>query len=218
MGYTGQSATLSVGSVTTGSAGSSATVSNSGSANAAVFDFVIPAGETGTSGTVLSNAFYPVADGTSFSTNGLYVYGISNALYGASTVFYNTNYYLTNRSAQWQYVHPLDSSVYFQYGGSHLALKSSVNPDTGSVDGGTYYIATNWTASGFAPNSAGSFNTLQPGMATGWITNIAYIASGNGAALTNIQATNIVGGSAGSFTIAGTNYIFTNGLIMSHSP
>lgn len=49
-GTPGQAATISVGSTTTGSAGTNASVTNSGSSSAAVFDFVIPRGDTGAAG------------------------------------------------------------------------------------------------------------------------------------------------------------------------
>ena len=48
-GDQGPAATVRVGTVTTGAAGSSASVTNSGTENAAIFDFVIPRGNTGTS-------------------------------------------------------------------------------------------------------------------------------------------------------------------------
>lgn len=48
-GDRGSAATVRVGTVTTGAAGSSASVTNSGTENAAIFDFVIPRGDTGTS-------------------------------------------------------------------------------------------------------------------------------------------------------------------------
>ena len=47
----GVAATIAVGTVTTGAAGSSATVTNSGTTAAAVFDFAIPRGATGATGT-----------------------------------------------------------------------------------------------------------------------------------------------------------------------
>lgn len=50
-GSDGSAATIAVGSVTTGAAGSSATVTNSGTTSAAVFDFSIPRGDTGANGT-----------------------------------------------------------------------------------------------------------------------------------------------------------------------
>ena len=49
-GQDGQAATIQVGTVTTGAAGSSASVTNSGTSSAAVFDFVIPRGDTGATG------------------------------------------------------------------------------------------------------------------------------------------------------------------------
>jgi hypothetical protein len=49
-GGTGAAATVSIGTVTTGSAGSSATVTNVGTGGAAIFDFAIPQGVAGASG------------------------------------------------------------------------------------------------------------------------------------------------------------------------
>ena len=49
-GATGPAATISVGTTTTGNAGTSATVTNSGTSSAAVFDFQIPRGNTGATG------------------------------------------------------------------------------------------------------------------------------------------------------------------------
>jgi hypothetical protein len=49
-GPSGSAATINVGSVTTGAAGSSATISNTGTSSAAVFDFTIPRGDTGATG------------------------------------------------------------------------------------------------------------------------------------------------------------------------
>lgn len=56
-GQDGSAATVSVGTVTTGAAGTNASVINSGTTSAAVFDFTIPRGADGTNGT----------DGTSLS-------------------------------------------------------------------------------------------------------------------------------------------------------
>ena len=49
-GDAGDAATLNVGSTSTGAAGSDASVTNSGSTSAAVFDFVVPRGDTGAQG------------------------------------------------------------------------------------------------------------------------------------------------------------------------
>lgn len=51
-GPAGTAATIAVGTVTTGEPGTSATVTNSGTSSAAVFDFTIPQGEKGDSGSV----------------------------------------------------------------------------------------------------------------------------------------------------------------------
>ncbi len=50
-GDPGNAATVAVGTVTTGAAGSSATVTNAGTSAAAVFNFSIPKGDTGATGT-----------------------------------------------------------------------------------------------------------------------------------------------------------------------
>lgn len=50
-GVDGQSATIAIGTVTTGEAGTQASVTNSGTSTNAIFDFVIPKGDTGASGT-----------------------------------------------------------------------------------------------------------------------------------------------------------------------
>lgn len=49
-GPQGAAATVSVGTVTTGAAGSSVSVTNAGTSSAAVFDFTIPRGDTGNTG------------------------------------------------------------------------------------------------------------------------------------------------------------------------
>ena len=49
-GADGAAATITVGTVTTGAPGSSATVTNSGTSNAAIFDFSIPEGDVGATG------------------------------------------------------------------------------------------------------------------------------------------------------------------------
>ena len=55
-GEPGQGATISVGSVSTGAAGTSATVVNSGTSSAAILDFVIPKGDKGDTGNTGSAA------------------------------------------------------------------------------------------------------------------------------------------------------------------
>lgn len=52
VGPQGQAATIQIGTVTTGAAGSSASVTNSGTSSAAVLDFTIPQGEQGDPGAI----------------------------------------------------------------------------------------------------------------------------------------------------------------------
>lgn len=64
-GATGSAATLTLGTVSTGTAGSSVIITNSGSSSAATFNFTIPRGDTGAAGSNGSNgAAATIAAGT----------------------------------------------------------------------------------------------------------------------------------------------------------
>lgn len=62
-GDTGTAATIAVGAVTTGAAGSGVSVTNSGTTSAAVFNFTIPRGDPGTNATVTAGNGITVTDG-----------------------------------------------------------------------------------------------------------------------------------------------------------
>jgi hypothetical protein len=64
-GSTGSAATITVGTTTTGPAGGSASVTNSGSSSAATFNFTIPTGPTGPASTVAGPPGPPGSPGTS---------------------------------------------------------------------------------------------------------------------------------------------------------
>lgn len=66
-GETGQAATIAVGTVTTGEAGTDAEVTNAGTANAAIFNFVIPKGEKGDKGEDGQTKTYTAGTGISIS-------------------------------------------------------------------------------------------------------------------------------------------------------
>lgn len=70
-GADGAAATVDVGTTTTGVAGSDASVVNSGTTSAAVFDFTIPRGATGATGSPGADG----ADGTSFTWKGAWSAG-----------------------------------------------------------------------------------------------------------------------------------------------
>ena len=68
-GDTGTAATIAVGNTTTGAAGTSASVVNSGTSSAAVFDFTIPRGDKGETGATGADGFSPTATVTQEGLN-----------------------------------------------------------------------------------------------------------------------------------------------------
>lgn len=71
-GAQGPAGTITVGTVTTGSAGSSVSVSNSGTSSAAILNFTIPRGDTGSNATVTAGTGIAVTDGQVSLTTALY--------------------------------------------------------------------------------------------------------------------------------------------------
>jgi len=69
-GADGQAATISVGSVSTGAAGTSASVVNSGTSSAAVFDFTIPRGDKGDTGSTGAAGTNATITGVTASVDG----------------------------------------------------------------------------------------------------------------------------------------------------
>ena len=63
-GMKGDAATITVGTVTTSAAGTQATITNSGTTSAAVFDFTIPKGDTGVAATITVGTVTTGAAGT----------------------------------------------------------------------------------------------------------------------------------------------------------
>ena len=70
-GASGTSATVTLGSVTTGSAGSSVSITNSGTTSAAILNFTIPRGDTGAAGTG-GSTFTGTTDAVTEGTANLY--------------------------------------------------------------------------------------------------------------------------------------------------
>ena len=81
-GQDGTAATVKVGTVTTGNPGTQAAVTNSGSEQAAVFDFVIPQGQTGSTAPVELLSSYSTAPQTGTSGNPL-IFDRNSATYGS---------------------------------------------------------------------------------------------------------------------------------------
>ena len=100
IGMRGAAGTIAVGTVSTGAAGSSATVTNTGTSRDAVFDFAIPRGDTGATGPTGPAG----SDGVQSDVTGITgavavtnIVSISQADYDAiSTPDASTIYYITS--------------------------------------------------------------------------------------------------------------------------
>jgi hypothetical protein len=134
-GNTGTAATIAVGTVTTGAAGSSATVTNSGSSSAATFDFSIPRGNTGATGA--RGRGYDLTSNTSRAVN-----------VGSTVIF--TTFDKDGNSSQGAYfagaqIIGFASSGYYFYGNIGNLVSTigiNVNVETVSVSGG--FSASSW--------------------------------------------------------------------------
>lgn len=85
-GEAGLAATISVGSVTTGAPGSSASVTNTGSSSAAVLDFAIPRGASGIDGVAATISVGSVTTGVPGSSAAVTNAGTANAAVFAFTI------------------------------------------------------------------------------------------------------------------------------------
>lgn len=160
-GPAGRSGTISIGSVTTTAAGTTAQVTNSGTAEDAIFNFSIPKGDKGDTGEVdytLLNAYLPLAGGKMtgpidanssqealiLASKGGYIKGY-NAKGSKVTVFGSyPNYVEVGRS---------DGSLHFlgtksarpTYNGSEMPLLSDVPSKKKTA---TISVGTSWSGSG----------------------------------------------------------------------
>lgn len=156
-GAQGASGTLAVGTVTTGAAGSSVIVTNSGTSTAAVLNFTIPRGDTGAAGT---NG----ADGVSLTPQGTYGSGTT---YSAGDVVLDQN-------SSWVYVNvtpgsgnapptlPTESNTYWQLlaragvdgtGSGTVTSVNGVMPVSGGVTVAAEDVPVSGTFSNFTPVS-----------------------------------------------------------------
>ncbi len=83
-GPTGSAATITLGSVTTGAAGTAAQVTNSGTSSAAILNFVIPAGQTGAAGSGGTST------GSAASTSGIPFASVMHSV-NFQSLFYSVN-------------------------------------------------------------------------------------------------------------------------------
>lgn len=139
-GSAGAAATIAVGTVTTGEPGTNASVTNSGTSSAAVFDFVIPRGADGGGGSVLEGT-YNIADASVTFTNGNPskddVDGCSGLLmtdsYGVTKLFTFSSKSYSSYVSRWNYsfVNLSEGTMialyYTQAGAFQLAEAASTN-------------------------------------------------------------------------------------------
>lgn len=120
-GTNGTSATVTLGTVTTGAAGSQAQITNSGTSSNAIFNFVIPRGDTGASSATDPYDIGVQRDIFSAGTNGSATFSLS--YFGFSSSSLNGQDYSALTS---QYVAGKEK----YYGPNKLSFKSGNNPTT----------------------------------------------------------------------------------------
>ena len=204
-GATGNAATVAAGTVTTGEPETEAAVTNSGSENAAVFDFVIPRGATGATGpqgpTGATGPQGPTgATGATGATGSVPVEALSAYSIPTQTVTDNAAVIFDRTAAQ--------------QGTAITHADNSADITIGEE--GTYFVSFNGTA---APQNAASLpetnlvqftlnGTAQNGASTQHIFTTADETSAQSASLvfnvTSVPATLQVVSSGGSFLYSGT--------------
>ena len=200
-GVAGTAATIAVGTTTTGAAGTNASVTNSGTSSAAVFNFVIPQGVAGINwqGDWSSSTAYAIRDAVQY--NGSSYYAIAANINAAPP---NATYW--NLLAQ----KGVDgaggvTSVAFSGGTTGLTATGSPITTTGTIMlGGTLGVASGGTgattASG-ALTSLGAYPSTNP---SGYTSNTGTVTSVSGTG--TVSGLNLSGSvtTSGNLTLGGT--------------
>lgn len=181
-GDTGATPTITVGSTTTAPAGSSATVTNTGSNTAVVLNFVIPKGDTGSPG-------LDGSDGQPGATPTISVVSVSTLAYGATPTVTNVG---TPTAVQLAIAWPVGKP----------GADGTTGPTGASATGGVSLSAANtWTgsntfASGLQSNGMLTFpstaTALYVDRMIGILSNSLYLAGGSGGV--QLWASNAAGG------------------------
>jgi hypothetical protein len=193
-GPQGDAATIQVGTVTTGLAGSSAVITNSGSSSAAVFDFTIPRGDTGSVGDVYwndvkekPNYFTPTTHGnTSHTVNYATETALADKVDKVTGKGLSTNDYTATDLARVAEIPGIDiaienlQSTGLLYGGG-----LSINADNTKFDiqAGAGIVVNNYTNAASPVRTVVTWNTQTeipcPGIATSATTYVNIDSSGN---------------------------------------
>ncbi len=214
-GSDGVNATISIGTITTGNAGTQAYVSNSGTQSSAVFDFIIPKGDTGPTGPAGTN-------GTDGATGAA---GLDGAPFNILASYTASEYNLAVLANEPGTAYIVDGHLYF------WNTSTNTYDDLGSIQGPTGPTGPQGTDIHFA----GSVATVGA-LPTGAAKNDAYIVDADG----NLYVSNgsevwtdagqIVGpqgltgatgatgptGATGSYT-AGSNILIANSVVSLNS-
>lgn len=186
-GNNGTAATISVGSTTTGNAGSSATVTNSGSSSSATFNFTIPKGTTGATGaqgatgSAGSNGAAGAAATIAVGTVSTGLPGSSASVTNAGSSSSATLNFAIPRGATgatgeitWKggwsnsTVYGVNEAVYYN-GSSYIALASNQNVTPGSDN-------TKWNIMAQAGAEGGSISSMSDTTISGSIADMAILA------------------------------------------
>ena len=186
-GNNGTAATISVGSTTTGNAGSSATVTNSGSSSSATFNFTIPRGTTGATGAQGATGSNG-SNGAAGAAATIAVGSVSTGLPGSSASVTNAG---SSSSATLNFAIPrgdtgatgeitwkggwsnstvygVNEAVYYN-GSSYIAVASSQNVTPGSDN-------SKWNIMAQAGAEGGSISSMSDTTISGSIADMAILA------------------------------------------
>ena len=206
-GPAGSAATVSVGTVTTGAAGSSAAVTNVGTSSAAVLNFAIPRGDAGSggtgSGTVTSVGL--VAP-TGFSVSGSPVTGSGNI-----TLSFAAGYSLPLDTSQANWNTAFSERL--RWDGSNTGLnattaRTSLGLGSLATQSGTFSGTSSGTNTG-----DNAVNTLYSGL----VSNANHTGDATGSTVLTLATVNADVGSFGSATAAPTFTVNAKGLITAAS-
>ena len=205
-GVTGTAATIEVGTVTTGAAGSSATVTNVGTTSAAKFNFTIPKGAAGTNGTSAAWFTGTVVTGTATSAVTFSVSGSK-----AGDMYLNTstmNVYKATGANTWVYACNIKGATGAK---GDKGATGDTGPDgkAATIEVGTVTTGaagTNAAVTNAGTTSAAKFNFTIPRGANG--TNGTSAAWFTGTAVTGTSTSAITFSVSGSKT--GDMYLNTS--------
>lgn len=216
-GSPGAAATIAVGTTTTGAAGTSASVTNSGTSSAAVFNFTIPRGDTGATGA--TGAAATVAAGTTTTGAPGSSASVTNSGTSSAAVFNftiprgdtgATGAGVPTGGTAGQALTKIDSTNYNTQWTS-LGTMASQNANAVAITGGS----VDNTSIGATTRSSGDFTTLSANTVTNTTPVLSFNASNSIASFgstTPNSYNQLVIQNKSNTAGASTNYVLSNNL------